>query len=540
MNQLPGLDATFLHLETPQMPMHVGALHNFELPADYRGDFAADMRRHMAARLPYAPALRQKLATMPLNFSNPVWVDADPDLEQHIVSIKLPPIRKGSSGQAELHAQVGRLHPSLLPRDRPLWKFHVFTGLPNGPQGQKRYAMYTQLHHAAVDGQAAVALAQAILDLSPQGRALDAAPQTTKARQPIGMSAMLRGAFANQLDLMLNAVKAIPSAVTVLSQMAAQKAGDSAGGTARAVVSRLKGEAARGGRGVSNLALAPRTRLNATVSATRAFASISLPLAELNATRRKHKASLNDAVLMICSGALRRHFLRHGPLPRKPMVAGVPVSTRAKGDTSSNNQATMTVVSLGTHIADPAKRLAYVLAATAAMKSNVGAIKSLMPTDFPTLGVPWLMQTLGGLLAKAKVAERLPAIANVAISNVPGPTVPLYMAGARMLSNYPTSIVVHGIALNITVQTYDTSLEFGLIACGEAMPEIAELADDVQAAFDEFQRLPPSIAVEAPPAPARKATTKPTKKPGKKAVAPVSKTTSTAKASAAKQRRAAR
>lgn len=525
MNQLPGLDATFLHLETPQMPMHVGALHNFELPADYRGDFVADMRAHMAARLPYAPALRQKLATMPLNFANPVWVDAEPDLDEHIVAIKLP---KGST-QATLHAQVGQLHPVLLPRDRPLWKFHVFTGLPNGPGGSKRYAMYTQLHHAAVDGQAAVALAQAILDLSPQGRALDA-PREAKPRAPIGMSAMLRGAFANQLDLMLNAVKAIPSAVGVLSQMAAQKAGDSAGGTARAVVSRLKGESARGAQEVSNLALAPRTRLNATVSATRAFASVSLPLAALNIARRKHKASLNDAVLMICSGALRRHFLRHGPLPRKPMVAGVPVSTRAKGDTSSNNQATMTVVKLGTHLADPAKRLAYVLAATAAMKRNVGAIKSLMPTDFPTLGVPWLMQTLGGLMARARVAERLPAIANVAISNVPGPTVPLYMAGARMLSNYPTSIVVHGIALNITVQTYDASLEFGLIACGEAMPEIAELADDVRAAFEEFEALPPTVVADEPvAAPAKR----------KAPAAPVPKATTRSRASAPKTRRSA-
>ena len=473
MNQLPGLDASFLHLETPQMPMHVGALHNFELPAGYKGDFAADMRRHMAARLPLAPALRQKLATMPLNFASPVWVDAEPDLEQHIVNIKLP---KGS-GQAELEAQVGLLHPVLLKRDRPLWKFHVFSGLANGPQGQKRYAMYTQLHHAAVDGQAAVALAQAILDLSPAPRELAAVAQQP-ARKQLGMVDMLRGALGNQLGLALSAVKAIPATVGVLSQMAAQKAG-----AGRKSVS-------------SQLALAPRTRLNTTVSDTRAFASISLPLAALNATRRRHKASLNDAVLMICSGALRRHFLKHGPLPRKSMVAGVPISTRAKGDTASNNQATMTVVSLGTHIADPAKRLAYVLAATAAMKNNIGAMKSLMPTDFPTLGVPWLMQGLGALYAKARVADRLPAIANVTISNVPGPTVPLYMAGAKMLTNYPTSIVVHGVALNITVQTYNESLEFGLIACGEAMPEVAELARHVQAAFDEFQALPSSAGVE--------------------------------------------
>ena len=499
MKQLPGLDASFLHLETPQMPMHVGALHNFELPADYDGDFLADMRHHMATRLVLAPALRQKLAKMPMNLVNPAWIDAEPNLEQHIVGITLPE----GSGQPELEAQVGLLHPVLLDRSRPLWKFHVFDGLAPGPEGQKRYAMYTQLHHAAVDGQAAVALGQAILDLSPEPREINAV--AGKARRQLGLADMLRGALANQLDLVVNAVKAIPSTVGVLSQMA----GDSAGDSVKSMLSRLKGQGLHKGKSVSNLALAPRTRLNTTVSATRAFASISLPLAALNTTRRKHKASLNDAVLMVCSGALRRHFLKHGPLPRKSMVAGVPVSTRAKGDTASNNQATMTIVQLGTHIADPAKRLAHVLAATAAMKNNIGAMKSLMPSDFPSIGVPWLMEGLGALYAKAKIADRLPAIANVTISNVPGPTVPLYMAGAKMLTNYPTSIVVHGVALNITVQTYNEALEFGLIACGEAMPEVAELAVHVQAAFDEFQALPGTVeAAPAAPVVAAKAAPK--------------------------------
>ncbi len=437
------------------------------------------------------------------SFANPVWVDAEPNLAEHIVHIALP---KGS-GQAELEAQVGLLHPVLLDRSRPLWKFHVFSGLADGPDGAKRFAMYTQLHHAAVDGQAAVALGQAILDLQPKPPAR-ATGAVREARRPFGISALLRGALSNQLSLAVDAVKAIPQAVGALSQMAVSKTGATRGKT------------------VSNLALAPRTRLNTTVSATRAFASISLPLAALNATRRKHHASLNDAVLMICSGALRRHFLKHGPLPRKPMVAGVPISTRAKGDTSSNNQATMTVVSLGTHIADPAKRLAYVLAATASMKNNMGAMKSLLPTDFPTLGVPWLMQGLGALYAKARVAERLPAIANVTISNVPGPTVPLYMAGAAMLTNYPTSIVVHGVALNITVQTYNQSLEFGLIACGEAMPEVAELAQQVQAAFDEFQLMAVAVPV---PGPALAATVK--------APEPVAKATRPARASAPKRKR---
>ncbi|HWI11737.1 MAG TPA: wax ester/triacylglycerol synthase family O-acyltransferase [Burkholderiaceae bacterium] len=537
MKQLPGLDASFLHLETPQMPMHVGALHNFELPASYRGDFLADMRRHMAARLVLAPALRQKLVKMPLNLSNPTWIDAEPDLEAHIVGITLPKSKSGSD-QAELEAQVGRLHPVLLDRSRPLWKFHVFDGLADGPGGTKRYAMYTQLHHAAVDGQAAVALGQAILDLGPEGREVDQ-QRSGKVRRELGMADMLRGALGNQLGLVVDAVKAIPGTVGVLSQMAKQKVGDTAGGTIAALVARLKGQGAGAkGKSVSNLALAPRTRLNVTVSETRAFAAISLPLAAINATRRKHKASLNDAVLMICSGALRRHFLKHGPLPRKSMVAGVPISTRAKGDTASNNQATMTIVSLGTHIADPDKRLAHVLAATAAMKANMGAMKSLMPTDFPSLGVPWLMEGLSALYEKARVADRLPAIANVTISNVPGPTVPLYMAGAKMLTNYPTSIVVHGVALNITVQTYNESLEFGLIACGKAMPEIAELAQHVQAAFDEFQALPATVeapvATPAPKVVAKKAA--PVRKPGaKKVAAKRPATKKTAAAAAAKK-----
>ena len=506
MKQLPGLDASFLHLETPQMPMHVGALHNFELPASYRGDFLADMRAHMTQRLVLAPVLRQKLVKMPLNLANPMWVDAEPDLAQHIVGIKLPK----ASGQAELEAQVGKLHPVLLDRSRPLWKFHVFSGLKNGPGRTKRFAMYTQLHHAAVDGQAAVALAHAILDVSAEGRVVDQ-QRVGRVRSERSALDMLRGALGNQLGLVMDAVKAIPGAIGVLSQMASQKVGGTTGATVAAVTSRLEGQSvSTNGKSVSNLALAPRTRLNVTVSATRAFASISLPLAAVNATRRMHKASLNDAVLMICSGALRRNFLAHGPLPRKSMVAAVPISTRAKGDTASNNQATMTVVSLGTHIADPAKRLAHVLAATATMKANMGALKSLMPSDFPTLGVPWLMQGLGALYAKARVADRLPAIANVTISNVPGPTVPLYMAGARMLTNYPTSIVVHGVALNITVQTYGESLDFGLIACGEAMPEVAELARHVQAAFEEFQALPASVVAVIPIEPRAKSAPKAT------------------------------
>jgi hypothetical protein len=162
----------------------------------------------------------------------------------------------------------------------------------------------------------------------------------------------------------------------------------------------------------------------------------------------------------------------------------------------------MTLVNLGTHIADPLKRLLYVKAATAAMKASIGSVKTLMPMDFPSFGVPWIMSAVSTVYGRAKVADRVPPIANVAISNVPGPAFPLYMSGARMLANYPTSIVVHGMALNITVQSYNESLDFGMMACGKAMPDVADFARYVNETFNELKTLPPTAAAVESAAPA--------------------------------------
>jgi diacylglycerol O-acyltransferase / wax synthase len=195
-------------------------------------------------------------------------------------------------------------------------------------------------------------------------------------------------------------------------------------------------------------------------------------------------------VLMLCSSAMRRYFAKRRVLPRKSLVAAVPISLRVKGDERSDNQASMSLISLGTHISDPRKRLAHVKAATASMKSTMGSLKSILPTDFPSLGVPWLMEAASALYGRAKVADRIPQVANVVISNVPGPPVPLYLAGAKMLTNYPTSIVVHGLALNITVQSYHQSLDFGLMADAVAMPDVQELAQGLLIALDDLHALP--------------------------------------------------
>ena len=478
MKQLSGLDATFLYLETPEMPMHVGALHLLELPDGYKGRFVKDLRRHIAARLPATPALRRRLWWMPLNLANPAWVDAEPDLDQHIVEIRLPKEEtRGKDALTLMEGVVGRHHPMLLDRDKPLWKFHVVEGLPPAPNGRKIVGLYSQLHHAAVDGQAAVALANVILDVTPQPRELEIKPSKRVKTFKLDMVEMLRGALATEAAQVARIVRELPATVGTLA------------GAAKLVIgkSSLLGNAPQG---PGNLTLAPTTPMNASVTAGRAFGAVSLPLKEMKFLARAHEATLNDMVLMLVSTALRRHLGKHKHLPRKSLVAAVPISLREAGDTASDNQASMSLISLGTHIADPRKRLQHIVAASKAMKATMGSVKSILPTDFPSIGVPWLMEAAANLYGKAKVADRIPQVANVVISNVPGPQVPLYLAGARVLTNYPASIVVHGMGLNVTVQSFDQSMDFGIMADAQAMPDVKELAEAVQVAMDDVRGLP--------------------------------------------------
>jgi WS/DGAT/MGAT family acyltransferase len=490
MKPLSGLDAAFLYLETPEMPMHVGALHVFELPAGYKGRFVHALRRHMAARLPIVPALRRKLWWVPFNLTAPAWVDAQPDLTQHIVEIKLPKAARVGDGLAQLEAQVAALHPVLLDRKRPLWKFHVFEGLAPTSHGHKRVAMYTQLHHAAVDGQAAVALANAILDVTPEPRAIELKASTRTKKFQLSMGESLRGAMANQIAQVTSLVKELPGAVGTLGGAARTALQN---GALNSVLNGLFG--GKGGSG--NLALAPKTAFNASVTTGRAFAAVSLPLAELKAIGKAHDATVNDMVLMVVSTALRRHLGKKHTLPKKSLIAAVPISLRASGDTSSDNQASLSLISLGTHIADPMQRLEHIRNASRSMKSTLGSVKSVLPTDFPSLGLPWLMEAAASLYGKAKVADRIPQVANVVISNVPGPPMPLYLAGARMLTNHPTSIVVHGMALNITVQSYSGALDFGLMADAEAMPDVKAFAQAIEVSFDDLRALPLPHEMEA-------------------------------------------
>jgi WS/DGAT/MGAT family acyltransferase len=216
-----------------------------------------------------------------------------------------------------------------------------------------------------------------------------------------------------------------------------------------------------------------------------------LPLDEVKRVARGFGASLNDVVMAVCSGALRDMLLAVDGLPKKSLVAAMPVSLRAPGNQEVNNQVSMVQCALATDVADPVARLQAIRDSTAQIKRRVAAFKNLIPTDFPGLAAPIWAAGLSRLWAAGNIAERLPALANVAISNVPGPPVPLYLAGAKLRHYYPVSIVTHGLAFNITVQSYAGSLEFGLTACKDVVARPDIVARAITASLQELSdRLP--------------------------------------------------
>jgi len=458
---LSGLDSLFLHLETPETPMHVASLHLFDLPEGYRGDFHANLKQQVARRLHVVPLFRRRLHTLPLAIGNPFWVEeAEVDLDYHVRRVRLP--RPGT--QAQLEAGAARIHATLMDRRRPLWEAHVIEGLQSGQVG-----LYIRVHHAVLDGAAGMALAGALLDPTPEPRDVPRPPRGRRAQAgPPGIVQLARAALRHDVDQYAKLLRRLPDLIGVLAG-SGQRTGDPGAEPAR-----------------RSRAFGPRTPLNVSITAERSFAAVSLPLDEVKRVARAHDAKLNDVVLALCSGALRRHLSRHGGIPQEPLIAGMPYSLREAGNTDYSTQVTMTLVNLATDIADPVQRLRAIRDAAGAIKSVAGRAKSLIPTDTPSLGAPWLLGGLAALYERAKVADRLPPIMNVVISNIPGPAAPLYAAGARMRTYWPLSIVEHGVGLNITVVSYCGALDFGLVAARCAVPDVHPLARAIEEAHAEL------------------------------------------------------
>lgn len=448
MTPLSALDALFLHLETPATPMHVGALHRLRAPRD-RDGYLERLRAVVASRLHLAPPFTRQLVTMPLDFADPVWVEAAKvDVARHIRRVRLP--RPGT--EAQLHALVARLHARLLDRSRPLWRMTLIEGLESG-----EFALFTQFHHATLDGAAGVLLGQALLDLGPRPRRVPPPPEHAPEPAP-GTLRLAATGLASSARKTARLARGLPSL--------AKSVAAAVGLLAQPQVARQSG--ARGGLG-------PATPLNRAIRPARRVATLSLPLAPIKVVARARGVTLNDVVLSIVAGGLREYLQAHQALPDKPLVAAIPVSLRESGNSAFSTLATMTLTSLATGSADPLERLARVHEAASAAKALTGSLRGLIPTDLPSLGLPWLLSAGAALYARASAREHLPPIANLVVSNVPGPPVPLYLAGARVLTWWPMSIVEHGLGLNITLMSYAGSLDFGLVAARDAVPDLDRL-----------------------------------------------------------------
>lgn len=480
MKHLSGLDATFLHLETPEMPMHVGSLNVLDLPKGYAGDFYEDAKKFMASRIHLADVFTRKLALMPFDMTNPVWVeDNDIDLDYHVRHITLP--KPGTNRQ--LQQYVARLHSSLIDRSRPMWEFYIIDGLKSG-----QVALYTKVHHAGIDGQAGVEVGKAIFDLEPTGRVVK--PPRSRPRgnnYQLGMAELATAALRNTAQQYVKLFKMAPAIARAIS------------GIARPDEKAAEKDAAAAPKKF-NL-FAPRTSLNVSITNQRTFAGRTISLAETKYIAKHFGVSLNDVVLATVSGALRHYLADNNELPAKPLVAGVPVSLREAGDDTANNQASMILVSLASDITDPVQRLKAINASSTSSKSTMNRFKAVILDDFPTFAAPWLVSGIASMVGRSGIVNLLPPAANVAISNVAGAPFPMYFAGALVTCYYPVSIASHGTALNVTVQSYNGRMDYGLIACRRAVPDITEIGDYMLAEHKllmELTQKHPAVAGAAP------------------------------------------
>lgn len=476
--QLSGIDASFLYLETPETPMHVAGLTYFELPPGFEGSFYQHFRRFFEGRLHTIPIFSKRLAPSLYDLDHPGWVEADDlDLDYHLRETALP-----SPGTAEqLEEVIGRLHANMLDRSRPLWQFYVITGLENG-QG----VLYSKVHHAAIDGGAGMAINKALYDVTatprdvpppvPKAASANAAPSSPTAVDPVkGISDIMGNMMRQQLRMWQTASE-IGSAMTNAFLAKPGEAGPKALSTLQSMVNQLP------------TLNAPKTPFNATITRERSYAARTVSLSDTKAIAKASGTKLNDVVMAICAGALRRYLQEKGLLPDKPLIAGVPISLREPGDTRQNNQVSGMLCSIATDIADPVERLKAILKSSSESKQIAGTFRDAVPQDFAFVGAPILLQLIMLVYGRSGLADKLPMPMNVTISNVPGPPMPLYCAGARVTALHPVSIPAHGAALNITVQSYMDALNFGLTADRRAVPDIGKLGDYLVDAANELKK----------------------------------------------------
>jgi diacylglycerol O-acyltransferase / wax synthase len=495
MEQLSGLDAAFLAMETPTVYGHVGSICVLD-PSTSPEPFTFErLTRLIESRLPLVPPFRRRLVEVPLGLDQPYWIeDPDFDIEFHVRELALP--QPGSD--AQLAEQVARLHARPLDRSRPLWEIYLIWGLRDG-----RVAVYTKVHHAAIDGVSGNEILTGILDLSPEGRPpLDVPPAASPERPPTSVELLARGT----VSLAKNPIRAARLSTGLLRSAPALAAHPAR--PRLPLVDRFLRPARDDKDAVlSQPSLrAPHLPFNRPITQHRRYGFTDVSLAEAKRIKNAAGCTLNDVVMTLCAGALRRWLIDHDALPDGPLIAAVPVSVRTeehKG-THGNRVSTMLAV-LPTHLPEPGARLRVVHEAMRAAKEQHHALPASLLADVTQFAMPALAGQAARMAARLRLVERVNPF-NLFISNVPGPRVPLYYAGARLVAYYPLSAITNGQGLNITVVSYLEQLYFGLTACRELVSDVDRLASYLH---EELEVLAEAVPAAAPPRAARRAAARP-------------------------------
>jgi WS/DGAT/MGAT family acyltransferase len=463
--QLTGLDASFFYAETPRTPMHIGAFAIYD-PSTAEGEFVRfkDILRHVEARLHRSKTFRRKLLIPALGVDHPYWMD-DPefDVEFHIRHIALP-----SPGDwRQLCIQVARLHARPLDMSKPLWEFTVIEGLdniPNIPKGS--FALVSKVHHAAIDGQSGVEMSKALHSLEPDEDVEAPDRPWTPGRRPSQAELLARAQW--------HAVTR-PFHTFDVGRRMAPGALKFAAGLTRGDIKLLG-------------ARPPRTRFNGIVSGHRVTEAVTFDLDSLKQIRQRIPGvTVNDVMLAVVGGALRKYLTNHSELPHDSLIAMAPVSVRADTEkTAMGNQVSALSVPLGTHIAEPLQRLHFTHESANNQKAMSNAIGARQLADASKLAPAMITGVAARLYSRLGLANRIAPMFNTVVTNVPGPQVPLYFAGARMVNSFGIGPVMDSMGLFHAVTSYCGTISVTVTACRKMMPDPAFYADCLQSSFDEL------------------------------------------------------
>lgn len=457
MDRLSGLDASFLYLESSAQLMHVCGVLLLD-PSTVPGGYAfPELKTALEARVATIPSFRRKLKEVPLEIDHPIWVDdRDFDIDRHVHRLAVP-----APGTArELRELCGHLAGIPLDRSRPLWEMWVIEGLEGG-----QVAVFTKMHHASVDGVSGANLVSHLCSLEPDAPLLDLAPKGESPPDPPGDWELFGRGLLNNLTKPVKAVRLVAPTASLLTKTI---------------------QRARTGTAMAAPLTAPRTSFNGNIGSRRSVGYADLSLDTIKEIRHAVEgATVNDVVLALSGGALRRYLEDRGALPAASLLASVPVSVHGTSARSGGtNKVSSLFARLGTDIAEPVERLRRLAADNAHAKEHHKAISADTLQDWAEFAAPRTFGLAVRAVAKLRLAEKGPVIHNLVISNVPGPPVPLYFLGARIDAFYPLGPIFHGAGLNVTVMSNNGRVHVGLLGCRDSIPDIQDLADDFPAELD--------------------------------------------------------